>query len=121
MQDVMQQARDEAHVRPDKATGPRCARDNQPAPPQAQVAAPVLARLWIVLRSCACLAADGLSTPVDKRVEIRAESVSGVRPGGDDKGAPATVRDWTVDPGYGGRALSERSERAGTVPRGVHQ
>jgi len=89
----MQQVRDRAHVRPGKATGPATTRDKWPAPVQAQVAAHVLAGLWIVLRSCACRTADGLSTPVDKRVDVRAESVSRCATSGDDKGDAGDGRD----------------------------
>jgi hypothetical protein len=78
LQDVMRRVRDQAHERPGKATGPASARGKPAGDVQAQVAAHVWARLWIVLRSCACRAAVGLSTPVDKRVDVRAESVSGV-------------------------------------------
>jgi len=95
MQDVVRQMRDEAHVRPGKAIGRRRARDNWSGRTEPQVAGHVLARRWIVLRSCACHAATGLSTPVDKRVDVRAESVSGVRPGETTRettrGAPKTV------------------------------
>src|SRR5215213_3434529 len=70
-----------AHVRPGKATGPASARDNRPAMVRGQLMRDVLARERIVLRSCADHAASGLSTPVDKRVDVRAESVSAVRPG----------------------------------------
>ena len=75
-----------AHVRPGKAIGRRRARDNRPPTPQQQVARHVLAGRWIVLRSCACHATTSLSTPVDKRVDVRAESVSGVRPGETNRG-----------------------------------
>ena len=84
LQEVMQHVRARAHVRPGKAIGRRRARDNRPPTPQLQVARHVLASRWIVLRSCACHAATGLSTPVDKRVDVRAESVSGSATSRDD-------------------------------------
>ena len=70
----------------------------------------VLARERIVLRSCADHAASGLSTPVDKRVDVRAESVSAVRPGETQGAAPTTTGRRTVDRGM--EDVVERAKRA---------
>ena len=78
-------------MRPGKATGRLRARDNWCATAPPQVAGHVLAGGRIVLRSSACHTETSLSTPVDKRVDVRAESVSGAI-NGDDKGGAGASR-----------------------------
>jgi hypothetical protein len=102
MQDVMQHVRGKAARATWQGYRARDGPRQLVAGALPQAARHVLARLPFVLRSCACCAATGLSTPVDKRVEFarRAFQVCDQRR---RQGAPAAVGSSATEPGQGGR------------------